>query len=70
LQDFLEDLNHQYIVGLYDEIQKNQKEQALLDSGKIEDKMAAVEADILNLSSELDFVLSESNAKTVISVEL
>ena len=52
------------------DVKKNQKEQALLDSGKIEDKMAAVEADILNLSSELDFVLSESNAKTVISVEL
>lgn len=52
------------------EVKKTQKEQALLDSGKIADKIEAIEADILNLTSELDFVLSESNAKTVISVEV
>jgi len=52
------------------DVKKSQKEQALLDSGKVEEKIAAVEADILNLTSELDFVLSESNAKTVIEVEL
>ena len=52
------------------DVKKSQKEQALLDAGKIEDKIAAVETDILNLTSELDFVLSESNAKTVISVDL
>lgn len=52
------------------DVKKNQKEQALLDSGKIDEKIAAVEADILNLTSELDFVLSESNAKTVIEVEM
>ena len=52
------------------DVKKSQKEQALLDAGKIEDKIAAVEAAILNLTSELDFVLSESNAKTVIEVEM
>ena len=55
------------------EVKKGQKEMALLDSGRIETKIEAVEAveaDILNLSSELDFVLSESNAKTEIEVDL
>lgn len=52
------------------EVKKSQKEVALLDPSKIEAKIEAVEADILNLSSELDFVLSESNAKTEIEVDL
>ena len=52
------------------DVKKGQKEQALLDAGKIETKIQEVELDILNLTSELDFVLSESNAKTMISVEL
>lgn len=52
------------------EVKKSQKEAALLDAGKIETKIEAVEADILNLSSELDFVLSESNARTEIEVNL
>ena len=52
------------------DVKKSQKEQVLLDSGKIEQKIQEVENDILNLTSELDFVLSESNAKTVISVDL
>jgi hypothetical protein len=52
------------------DVKRSQKEAALLDTGKIETRIEGVEADILNLSSELDFVLSESNAKTVISVDL
>ena len=52
------------------DVKKSQKEQALLDAGKIEEKILAVETDILNLSSELDFVLSESNARTVIDVDM
>lgn len=52
------------------DVKKSQKEQVLLDPSKVEEKIAAVEADILNLTSELDFVLSESNARTVIEVEL
>lgn len=52
------------------DVKKSQKEVALLDPSKIETKIEAVEADILNLSSELDFVLSESNAKTEIEVDL
>lgn len=52
------------------EVKKSQKEVALLDPSKIETKIEAVEADILNLSSELDFVLSESNAKTELEVDL
>lgn len=52
------------------DVKKNQKEQTLLDAGKIEEKIAAVESDILNLTSELDFVLSESNARTTIEVEI
>lgn len=52
------------------DVKKSQKEQVLLDSGKIEQKIQEVENDILNLTSELDFVLSESNAKTMISVDL
>lgn len=51
------------------DVKKNQKDQALLDPSKVEDKMAAVEADILNLSSELDFVLSESNARTTVNFD-
>lgn len=52
------------------DVKRGQKEAALLDAGKIESKIEAVEADILNLSSELDFVLSESNAKTELEVDL
>jgi hypothetical protein len=57
------------IKGVID-IKKSQKEQSLLDPARIEAKIEAVEADILNLTSELDFVLSESNARTSIEVEL
>jgi hypothetical protein len=52
------------------DIKKSQKEQSLLDPARIESKIEAVEADILNLTSELDFVLSESNVRTSIEVEL
>ena len=52
------------------DVKKSQKEQALLDAGKIEEKIADFESDILNLTSELDFVLSESNARTTIEVDM
>lgn len=52
------------------DVKRNQKEAALLDTCKIETRIEAVEADILNLSSELDFVLSESNAKTEFEIDL
>lgn len=57
-------------IKMVTEAKKNQKEQALLDPSKIEAKIEAVDAEILNLTSELDFVLSESNARTSVEVEL
>lgn len=52
------------------DVKRSQKEVALLDPAKIESKIELLEADILNLTSELDFVLSESNARTEITVDL
>lgn len=48
--------------------QRDQKEVALLDPQGISARIKQVEEDISNLSSELDFTLSESNAKTTITV--
>lgn len=48
--------------------QKEQKESSLLDPQKIDDKIAKLAQEILELSSELDFTLSESNARTIIDV--
>ena len=48
--------------------QKEQKEAALLDPCKIEDKIKALEEEISLVVSELDFTLSEANARTMIEV--
>jgi len=48
--------------------QKEQKEAALLDPMKIEDKIKKLTEQISIIESEVDFTLSESNAKTVITV--
>lgn len=48
--------------------QKNQKESALLDPAKIQDRIDKLTSEISDLTSELDFTLSESNAKTLITV--
>jgi len=50
------------------EPQKEQKEAAILDPSKIEDRIAKLTEEISVLSSELDFTLSESNARTIITV--
>lgn len=50
------------------EPQKEQKEAAILDPSKIEDRIAKLTEEISVLSSELDFTLSESNARTNITV--
>lgn len=55
-------------LKLISEPQKAQKENALLDPSKIEDRIAKLTEEIADLSSELDFTLSESNSKTVIVV--
>jgi len=48
--------------------QKNQKEAALLDPMGISARIQKLTEDISNIESELDFTLSESNARTMISV--
>ena len=48
--------------------QKEQKEAALLDPCKIEDRIAKLTEEIEELSSSLDFTLSESNARTIVEV--
>lgn len=48
--------------------QKEQKEAALLDPCKIDDRIAKMTAEIEEINSELDFTLSESNARTVVEV--
>jgi hypothetical protein len=50
--------------------QRNQKEQNLLDPCGIEDKIEKLQDEVSAITSELDFVLSESNARTLITVEL
>jgi hypothetical protein len=50
--------------------QRLQKEQALLDPGKIETKIEKLQEEISAIESELDFVLSESNARTTVTVTL
>lgn len=49
--------------------QKEQKEYSILDPMKIESKIEKVTKEIEELSSELDFLLSESNARTAITIE-
>lgn len=48
--------------------QHEQKLAALFDPLKIEDKIAKIEKEVADLESEVDFTLSESNAKTLIEV--
>lgn len=48
--------------------QKEQKEAALLDPQKIEVKIQKLSDEISELSDQLDFLLSESNSRTVIEV--
>lgn len=48
--------------------QKEQKEAALLDPCKIEDRIVKLTEEIEELSSSLDFTLSESNARTIVEV--
>lgn len=50
--------------------QRLQKEQSLLDPGKIEAKIEKIQEEISAIESELDFVLSESNARTTVTVTL
>lgn len=50
------------------ETQKSQKELAVVDEDFVRAKLEEIEADILNIKTELDFVLSESNALTQIEV--
>lgn len=49
--------------------QRNQKEAALLDPANIADKITKLKDEISLIETELDFTLSESNAKTEISFE-
>lgn len=50
--------------------QRAQKEASLLDPCSISDKILKVEKEIQDLTSEVDFTLSESNARTTIEVDL
>ena len=46
------------------------KEMSLLTPVNIDDRIAELEEEIGDLESEIDFVLSESNARTTIAVYL
>lgn len=52
------------------EPQRKQKEAALLDPYKIDQKIKALQDELQTIKSELDFILAESNAKTEIEVDL
>lgn len=51
-------------------LQQDMKEASLIDPIKIATKIEALKKDIENVDLELDFTLSESNAKTEIEVDL
>lgn len=60
-------------AGAYEVVatpQRNSKQPAVLDPQKISEKIAKVEKEISDLSSEVDFILSESNARTTIEVDI
>lgn len=60
-------------AGAYEAVatpQRNSKQPAVLDPQKISEKIAKVEKEISDLSSEVDFILSESNARTTIEVDI
>lgn len=50
--------------------QKGMKEQTLIAEDLVVEKLKTLEADLLNIETELDFVLSESNALTSVEVDL
>jgi hypothetical protein len=57
----------------YDAVAKPQEERAtpaMLDPADIASRITALEADVSLVKTELDFVLSESNARTDIDVDL
>lgn len=49
--------------------QKNAKEQTLLDPNKVQDVIKALEAEVQSVETELNFILSESNARTNVIVD-
>lgn len=51
------------------EPQKNAKEQALLDPNKVQDVIRSLEAEVQSVETELNFILSESNARTNVVVD-
>lgn len=51
------------------EKQREQREASVIGKAIVEDKMQKIEESILDIETELDFVLSESNALTMITVE-
>lgn len=60
----------QSMYAAISEPQKQQKEAALLDPGKIAARIEKLTDEISQINSEIDFVLSESNARTNITVDL
>lgn len=60
-------------AGAYEVVatpQRSSKQPAVLDPQKISEKIVKVEKEISDLSSEVDFILSESNARTTIEVDI
>ena len=51
------------------EKQREQREASVIGKAIVEDKMQKIEESILDIETELDFVLSESNALTLITIE-
>lgn len=58
------------MVAMVSDPQKDQYEQSALDPSGIEARIEKLQAEILEVESELDFILSESNARTEIEVEI
>lgn len=58
------------LVAQVSDPQKDQFEQALLDPCGIEARIEKLQNEITEIQTELDFVLSEANARTEIEVEL
>lgn len=48
--------------------QRIQKEASVISQTFVEERLKKIEEDVLNIETELDFVLSESNALTVITI--
>lgn len=58
------------VVASVTEPQLNMNEASMIDPAGIDKKIEALKEQILLVESELDFVLSESNARTMVTVEL